>query len=159
MIIYSLFYFYNKSLPEKQITGKIQCLRTVPKWFFTVVHLRVKKLVGGLLFEPGFEMRCLWNRTRGLGQGCSNVATRFWTVGDLDCLLCYPNVGAGIRLECRNTLSSDIIHDQIKYKLRYCGGLDASSSGRGWQTMLLYRIFLLYGKPTLFLVCFIKDEV
>ena len=40
---------------------------------------------------------------RGLGRpGAANV-------GDLDCLLRYPNVGAGIRLECRITLSSDII--------------------------------------------------
>ncbi len=37
------------------------------------------------------------------------AATRFWNVGDLDCLLRYPNVWAGIRLECRISLISDII--------------------------------------------------
>ena len=47
---------------------------------------------------------------RGLGR--PGAATRFLNVGDLDCLLRYPNVGTGIRLECRIMLSSDIISDK-----------------------------------------------
>ncbi len=50
----------------------------------------------------------VWGRV-GPTRGCSPRSNPDTNVPDLDCLLRYPNVRAGIRLECRNTLSSDII--------------------------------------------------
>ena len=45
-------------------------------------------------FETAFASGSTWTRSRP---------------GDLECLLRYPNIGAGIRLECQITLLSDIL--------------------------------------------------
>ena len=79
---------------------------------------------------------CLWNRACSLGEGwtrpevatpgrqCCNPSLKCWRSHTqlylshtlLKEFLCYPNVGAVIRLECRNTLRSDIIGQQATAK-------------------------------------------
>ncbi len=63
------------------------------------------------LFVKNGLQTCLLNQSSlvTLTGWAGTFATCFWNVGDFDCLLCYPNVGTSVRLECRITLNSDII--------------------------------------------------